>query len=470
VAVHFRWVSRGPSPAARRLRAVAILSASACGIWAFAVAPGAHAGTTCAGGAPTALLTGTYSGTWTYSHTIPPGSGSPEEAEQITLSWSESYDGQTGCWSLTNATGSASLSGTGDPPDGSDCSATIKLAPDGADNFLSDQMSSSGQYPYLTQTDPATGQTDLTHWFVDEYVPNFYGDPEGVLRTTDHKSKDWCYQPLNGYQPTINSEFAGTDCHVGPYFAGGSIDFLTFPVNGANTRGDSCSHTLTDAAGDRTSETLQQSMTLSSETPTCSDVSSSTTADQPVTIQLVCTNPSNSQLRYFLGTSPRHAAKVSIDGSELTYTPVDGFTGTDTFTYFAEPVNGLRGNPATVTVTVVPPTGSPKPPKNPGAPNHGKHTHANKGKHHKRGSGGKGHRSHQGHRRHGALACKVPAVQGRTLARAKKSLRRAHCGVGRVTARKSSVVAKGHVIASSPTAATRHQAGTKVRLTVSLGR
>ena len=72
--------------------------------------------------------------------------------------------------------------------------------------------------------------------------------------------------------------------------------------------GDSCKYMSTDSSGDTTKETLQQSMTLSSRTPICTDVSASTTENKPVTVQLACTNPSNSQLNYFLATQPRHAA------------------------------------------------------------------------------------------------------------------------------------------------------------------
>jgi len=102
-----------------------------------------------------------------------------------------------------------------------------------------------------------------------------------------------------------------------------------------------------DSSGDTTTETLQQSMTLSSRTPICTDVSASTTENKPVTVQLACTNPSNSQLNYFLATQPHHAANWSFEGGRITYTPAPGFTGTDTFTYSAEPLNGLPGNTAT---------------------------------------------------------------------------------------------------------------------------
>ena len=202
-------------------------------------------------------------------------------------------------------------------------------------------MSSSGQYPYVSQTNPATGRVDTTHWFVDENVPNFYGDPQGVLRSTDNNRSDWCHLPLNGYQPADNAQFAGNDCHIGPYFAGGPVDFLTFPANGSNTRGDSCKYATTDSMGDTTKETLQQSMTLSSRTPICSDVSATASENRQVIVQLVCTNPSNSQLGFLSSPRPRVMPSAGHSrAARLTYTPAPGFAGTDTFSYFAEPADG----------------------------------------------------------------------------------------------------------------------------------
>ena len=67
-------------------------------------------------------------------------------------------------------------------------------------------------------------------------------------------------------------------------------------------------------------------------------------------------------------------------------------------------------------------------------------------------------------------SCKVPAVKGKTLAAAKKALKKANCAVGKVTKKASSTVAKGKVISTKPGAGTKHKAGTKVALTVSSGK
>jgi beta-lactam-binding protein with PASTA domain len=68
-----------------------------------------------------------------------------------------------------------------------------------------------------------------------------------------------------------------------------------------------------------------------------------------------------------------------------------------------------------------------------------------------------------------AVKCKVPVVKGKTEAAAKTALKKANCGVGAVSTKTSSTVAKGKVISSKPAAGTTHPKGTKVALTVSSG-
>ena len=68
------------------------------------------------------------------------------------------------------------------------------------------------------------------------------------------------------------------------------------------------------------------------------------------------------------------------------------------------------------------------------------------------------------------VLCVVPKLQGKSLAAARSALKKAHCAVGKITTRRSSTVPKGRVISSSPKAASRHQAGAKIALTVSRGK
>jgi hypothetical protein len=65
--------------------------------------------------------------------------------------------------------------------------------------------------------------------------------------------------------------------------------------------------------------------------------------------------------------------------------------------------------------------------------------------------------------------CVVPRVTGKSLARARKSMRRAHCAVGRVR-RVRSRRPRGRVISQSLKPGARKDVGTKVNLVVSRGR
>jgi uncharacterized protein with von Willebrand factor type A (vWA) domain len=66
--------------------------------------------------------------------------------------------------------------------------------------------------------------------------------------------------------------------------------------------------------------------------------------------------------------------------------------------------------------------------------------------------------------------CKVPQLRGETLSAAKRALRRAGCGLGRVRSTRSRSVRKGRVISSRPGARARRAHGTKVALLLSRGR
>lgn len=66
--------------------------------------------------------------------------------------------------------------------------------------------------------------------------------------------------------------------------------------------------------------------------------------------------------------------------------------------------------------------------------------------------------------------CEVPDLVHEKLKTAKRALRKAGCRLGKVTRRRSSRVAKGHVISTRPPAFTVHGLHTKVALTVSTGK
>ena len=65
------------------------------------------------------------------------------------------------------------------------------------------------------------------------------------------------------------------------------------------------------------------------------------------------------------------------------------------------------------------------------------------------------------------IACVVPKLKGKTLRAAKRALKKAHCGLGKVGHKHSSHVRKGHVIGSSPKAGSHRKRGARVSLSVS---
>lgn len=91
------------------------------------------------------------------------------------------------------------------------------------------------------------------------------------------------------------------------------------------------------------------------DAPTCSDVQASTNEGAPVAVQLECT-PSSST--FAIVTQPANGSAGTVDpaSGQVTYTPMPGFTGTDSFTYEASS-GPDTSSVQTATVTVVgPPT------------------------------------------------------------------------------------------------------------------
>jgi beta-lactam-binding protein with PASTA domain len=64
------------------------------------------------------------------------------------------------------------------------------------------------------------------------------------------------------------------------------------------------------------------------------------------------------------------------------------------------------------------------------------------------------------------VRCIVPKLRGKTLAKSKTLLKRAHCRLGKVARQASKRVKAGHVLKTRFKAGTRHPAGTRIRVTV----
>ena len=85
--------------------------------------------------------------------------------------------------------------------------------------------------------------------------------------------------------------------------------------------------------------------------PTAQDVELRTYRDIPVQGQFLASDSEGEDLTFTVVEEPRKGT-VTIDGANFTYTPDDGATGGDSFTYAATDSAGHVSQPATVTVSI----------------------------------------------------------------------------------------------------------------------
>ena len=113
---------------------------------------------------------------------------------------------------------------------------------------------------------------------------------------------------------------------------------------------DSFDYTITDGTA---TDTATVTVAVANAAPTADDDKAATDTNTSVGIDVLQndSDPNGDTLTPEIAAQPSTgAAEVNDDGT-ITYTPADGFKGTDTFTYRATDGN-LTSNPATVTITV----------------------------------------------------------------------------------------------------------------------
>lgn len=95
-------------------------------------------------------------------------------------------------------------------------------------------------------------------------------------------------------------------------------------------------------------------------TPVADDLAVETTVDTPVDTTLTGTDEDGDELTYALASEPEHGT-LSGEAPNLAYTPAEGYTGDDAFTFTVSD-GSATSEPATVTVTVTEePTPTPTP-------------------------------------------------------------------------------------------------------------
>ncbi|MTV24612.1 S8 family serine peptidase [Nitriliruptoraceae bacterium ZYF776] len=159
----------------------------------------------------------------------------------------------------------------------------------------------------------------------DPVADAFVGSSYGVVTTTDDEGR-------------YRLEHA-------PLQSDGSPRDWVVTVRG---NGDEASATVTVLADD---EVVRDFVLGAGNTPpTAADVAVTTPAGTPVSVVLEGEDPDGDELTYLVVDEPADGT-LSGDAPTLTYTPDDGFVGTDTFTYRVEDGRATSAL-ATVTITV----------------------------------------------------------------------------------------------------------------------
>ena len=85
--------------------------------------------------------------------------------------------------------------------------------------------------------------------------------------------------------------------------------------------------------------------------PIAQELSIKTYRNVPYRAQFLATDSEGDAVTFTVETAPKRGS-VTVNGDVFTYTPADGKTGKDTFTYVATDANGIASAPATVSVMV----------------------------------------------------------------------------------------------------------------------
>lgn len=177
-------------------------------------------------------------------------------------------------------------------------------------------------------------------------------------------------QNLNAcsYQPgSVATVLAATDPRSLPL----TYTIVTPPAHGTLS-GTAPNLTYTPAAGYSGYDSFQWKVSNGTQESAVATVSIEVVADAPVAeagawttgfqtakaIRLNATDPNDEPVTFSIVNPPANGTLSAVNGRTVTYTPANGFSGTDTFTFKATD-DGLDSNVATITVTVTPPPAAP---------------------------------------------------------------------------------------------------------------
>ncbi|MBU2982517.1 tandem-95 repeat protein [Lentibacter algarum] len=126
---------------------------------------------------------------------------------------------------------------------------------------------------------------------------------------------------------------------------------VTYTPNTGFTGTDTFDYTITDPSGNESTATVTVVVSDPNQAPIAGDDSDTTDLEMPVVIDVLGndSDPEGEALTVTGTTEPANGSAVVNANGTITYTPADGFTGTDTFDYT---VTDPAGNATTATVTV----------------------------------------------------------------------------------------------------------------------
>ncbi|PYY31846.1 Ig-like domain-containing protein [Curtobacterium sp. MCBD17_030] len=237
---------------------------------------------------------------------------------------------------------------------GSDLTAKVDRAPT---NGTLD-LHADGSYTY-TPTDGFSGTDRFTYTATDGSGRTSTGSVTVTVRpeAQDDRLTTTAGSPLVVTSGTLTGNDAGTGLTVTAVTGGtrttvvlGADGSITITPADGTSGTDSFTYTVTDAAGNTSSATVRITVA-----PVATDDSGTVRAGETLTRMTRATgvlgNDRGTDLNITRHTEPGHGVLVLDDTTgAVKYTPVDGFSGDDSFTYT---VTDTAGTPATATMTLV---------------------------------------------------------------------------------------------------------------------
>jgi len=178
--------------------------------------------------------------------------------------------------------------------------------------------------------------------------------PAQTFTVTNNSSGPIWFQSVTkaGTNPTAFT-VSGTPAANTQVAAGGTITFsATFSPTTSGAYSAELDVNASDTSGGTTLNTRALGVKgTGNSPPTCSNLSP-TTNEAPVAVTLSCSDPNaGDTLTYSIVTPPAHGT-LSGTAPNLTYTPHQYYSGSDSFTYTATDNHGATSNTATASITV----------------------------------------------------------------------------------------------------------------------